>query len=133
MEDGSGGFMTDLYFSGGNFGFVDSYYIHTDTSLTYFSAYFGNQQFTTRNLLFNGCKTAIQIFWDWGWTLQGIAVVSGTTGITVTGGVSSTPKYTCWCSYGFRRTPHTAAQVWAQCLSPIPHSPLSPLVSQHRS
>ncbi|KFZ19602.1 hypothetical protein V502_03566 [Pseudogymnoascus sp. VKM F-4520 (FW-2644)] len=72
MEDGSGGFMTDLYFSGGNFG-----------------AYFGNQQFTTRNLLFNGCKTAIQIFWDWGWTLQGIAVVSGTTGITVTGGADT--------------------------------------------
>lgn len=83
--------MTDLYFSGGNFGFVDSHCIHTDTSLTYFSAYFGNQQFTTRNLLFNGCKTAIQIFWDWGWTLQGIAVVSGTTGITVTGGVSRAP------------------------------------------
>lgn len=26
MEDGSGGFMTDLYFSGGNFGFVDPHY-----------------------------------------------------------------------------------------------------------
>ncbi|KAI9873752.1 MAG: hypothetical protein M1823_007849, partial [Watsoniomyces obsoletus] len=43
MENGSGGFMGDLIFNGGGFG-----------------ASFGNQQFTTRNFTFNGCKTAIQ-------------------------------------------------------------------------
>ncbi|KAL3473173.1 pectate lyase superfamily protein-domain-containing protein [Aspergillus californicus] len=69
MENGSGGFLTDLTFSNGNFG-----------------AYLGNQQFTSRNLIFNNCKTAIQIHWDWGWTMQGIFVIGGETGIIITGG-----------------------------------------------
>ena len=42
MDNGSGGFMTDLTFNGGNYG-----------------AFLGSQQFTTRNLTFNGCKTAV--------------------------------------------------------------------------
>jgi hypothetical protein len=42
MDNGSGGFMTDLTFNGGKYG-----------------AFFGNQQFTTRNLIFNNCQTAI--------------------------------------------------------------------------
>ncbi|KAJ9154856.1 LysM domain-containingprotein [Pleurostoma richardsiae] len=73
MENGSGGFLTDLYFQGGNFG-----------------AYMGNQQFTTRNLIFNGCLTAVQVFWDWAWTMQGINVLgpgSGTgTGLVIVDG-----------------------------------------------
>ncbi|PGH27695.1 hypothetical protein AJ80_00710 [Polytolypa hystricis UAMH7299] len=48
MENGSGGFLADLTFVGGNFG-----------------AYFGNQQFTTSHLVFVNCKTALQIHWDW--------------------------------------------------------------------
>lgn len=43
MENGSGGFLADLTFVGGKFG-----------------AYFGNQQFTTSNLVFTNCDTAIQ-------------------------------------------------------------------------
>jgi hypothetical protein len=43
MENGSGGFLADLTFVGGNFG-----------------AYFGNQQFTTSNLVFTNCNTAVQ-------------------------------------------------------------------------
>ncbi|OIW28355.1 pectin lyase-like protein, partial [Coniochaeta ligniaria NRRL 30616] len=76
MENGSGGFLSDLYFYGGNFG-----------------AYLGNQQFTSRNLLFHSCLTAIQIHWDWAWTMQGITIIGrGTssgnpsTGITIVGG-----------------------------------------------
>ena len=50
VEEGSGGFMTDLVFNGGNKGFN-----------------VGNQQFTTRNLTFNNVNTAISQLWDWGW------------------------------------------------------------------
>jgi hypothetical protein len=38
------------------------------------SAFLGNQQFTSRNLVFNGCGTALQISWDWAWTMQGISM-----------------------------------------------------------
>lgn len=42
LEEGSGGFMTDLVFEGGLYGMNQ-----------------GNQQFTMRNLTFRGCNTAI--------------------------------------------------------------------------
>lgn len=38
------------------------------------SAFLGNQQFTSRNLVFKGCGTALQISWDWAWTMQGISM-----------------------------------------------------------
>ena len=53
MENGSGGFMTDLTFNGGLFG-----------------AFWGNQQFTTRNLTFNYCQTGIFMNWNWVWTIK---------------------------------------------------------------
>ncbi|CAM6116291.1 unnamed protein product [Calypogeia fissa] len=59
MDNGSGGFMTDLTFNGGQYG-----------------AFFGNQQFTTRNLTFNNCQTAILMNWNWAWTLHGITINS---------------------------------------------------------
>ena len=46
MENGSGGFMSDLTFEGGNFGM-----------------WVGNQQFLSRNMVFNDCKTAIYMNW----------------------------------------------------------------------
>ncbi|KAI3194501.1 CAZyme family GH55 [Penicillium roqueforti] len=69
MENGSGGFMADLTFVGGNFG-----------------AYLGNQQFTTSHLVFVNCNTAVQIQWDWAWTMQDVIVESCTTGILIVGG-----------------------------------------------
>lgn len=48
----------------------------------------GNQQFTTSHLVFVQCKTAMQIHWDWGWTMQDIVVESCGTGIVIVGGVS---------------------------------------------
>ncbi|EZF32283.1 hypothetical protein H109_00915 [Trichophyton interdigitale MR816] len=57
MDNGSGGFMTDLVFNGGNYG-----------------AFFGNQQFTTRNLTFNNCNTAIFMNWNWAWTFKSLTV-----------------------------------------------------------
>lgn len=56
-ENGSGGFMSDLVFHGGNFGI-----------------YGGSQQFTAQRLTFSGCKTAVQLIWDWGWIWREIAV-----------------------------------------------------------
>ncbi|KAM6526030.1 hypothetical protein FSOLCH5_002161 [Fusarium solani] len=69
MENGSGGFLADLTFVGGNFG-----------------AYFGNQQFTTSHLVFVNCKTAVQIHWDWAWTMQDFIIEGCGSGLVVTGG-----------------------------------------------
>jgi len=64
MDNGSGGFMTDLIFNGGNYG-----------------AFFGNQQFTTRNLTFNGCSTAIFMNWNWLWTFKSVTISDCDVGI----------------------------------------------------
>ncbi|KAL9099475.1 MAG: hypothetical protein Q9163_005026 [Psora crenata] len=64
MDNGSGGFMTDLTFNGGNFG-----------------AFFGNQQFTTRNLTFNGCNTAVFMNWNWLWNLKSLNIINCGVGI----------------------------------------------------
>ena len=73
MDNGSGGFMTDLVFNGGNYG-----------------AFFGNQQFTTRNLTFNNVNTAILMNWNWLWTLKSITVNNCGVGVNMsTGGSAS--------------------------------------------
>jgi glucan 1,3-beta-glucosidase len=72
MDNGSGGFMTDLTFNGGKFG-----------------AFFGNQQFTTRNLKFNNCQTAIYMNWNWAWTLSGISINNCGIGIDMANGGTS--------------------------------------------
>ncbi|AEO68750.1 5d0c3ecd-ceea-4e39-a382-06f1dec1835c [Thermothielavioides terrestris] len=71
MDNGSGGFMTDLTFNGGNYG-----------------AFFGNQQFTTRNMTFNNCKTAIFMNWNWAWTLQDVKINNCGIGIDMANGGS---------------------------------------------
>ncbi|KAL4787440.1 pectate lyase superfamily protein-domain-containing protein [Aspergillus varians] len=55
MDNGSGGFMTDMTFNGGNYGM-----------------FAGNQQFTSRNLTFNDCNTGVYMNWNWAWTLKSI-------------------------------------------------------------
>lgn len=57
QDNGSGGFMSDLVFNGGAIG-----------------AFLGSQQFTTRNLTFNDCGTAIFMNWNWLWTLKSIFI-----------------------------------------------------------
>jgi glucan 1,3-beta-glucosidase len=59
MENGSGGFVSDLTFFGGNIGFRA-----------------GSQQFTANNLQFTSCLVAISMVWDWGFTWKNISVVS---------------------------------------------------------
>lgn len=69
IESGSGGFVNDLVFNGGNYGLN-----------------VGNQQFTMRNLIFNGVVTAINQIWDWGWTYKSISINNCTTGLNMTSG-----------------------------------------------
>lgn len=57
QDNGSGGFMSDLIFNGGAIG-----------------AFLGSQQFTTRNLTFNDCGTAIFMNWNWLWTLKSVFI-----------------------------------------------------------
>ncbi|KAF3196898.1 hypothetical protein TWF679_003893 [Orbilia oligospora] len=64
MENGSGGFVGNLTFNGGNIGFRA-----------------GSQQFTARDLTFNQCLTAISMVWDWGFNWQNIVVKSSKVGI----------------------------------------------------
>jgi len=64
MDNGSGGFMTDLTFNNGGS-----------------CAFLGSQQFTSRNMTFNNCKTAIYMNWNWGWTLTGMNINGGGVGL----------------------------------------------------
>lgn len=67
MEEGSGGFLGDLVFYGGQYG-----------------AQLGNQQYTTQNLTFYNAQTAISQFWNWFWVYKGITVVNCEVGINIT-------------------------------------------------
>ncbi|EFX00554.1 glycoside hydrolase family 55 protein [Grosmannia clavigera kw1407] len=72
MDNGSGGFMADLTFIGGQYG-----------------AFFGNQQFTTRNMTFRNCQTAIYMNWNWAWTLQDISISNCSVGVDMSSGSTS--------------------------------------------
>lgn len=72
MDNGSGGFMSDLTFNGGGYG-----------------AFFGSQQFTTRNLTFNNCNTAIYMNWNWAWTLKDVTINNCNVGVDMANGASS--------------------------------------------
>lgn len=63
--------MTDLVFNGGLNGFN-----------------VGNQQFTTRNLTFNNCVTAINQLWDWGWTYKSVSINNCQVGFNISAGGS---------------------------------------------
>ncbi|KAI0509476.1 pectate lyase superfamily protein-domain-containing protein [Xylaria bambusicola] len=62
-ENGSGGVMSDITFTGGNFGI-----------------YGGSQQFSAARLTFNGCNTAVQLIWNWGWVWKSIKVNNAQVG-----------------------------------------------------
>ncbi|KAH0547838.1 hypothetical protein FGG08_000095 [Glutinoglossum americanum] len=72
MDNGSGGFLTDLTFNGGRYG-----------------AFFGNQQFTTRNLVFNNVQTAIFMNWNWAWTFKSLSINNCGVGIDMANGGSN--------------------------------------------
>jgi glucan 1,3-beta-glucosidase len=70
IDNGSGGFMTDLTFNGGKFG-----------------AFVGSQQFTLRNMKFNNCNTAIYMNWNWVWILHGFEINNCGIGLDMTAGM----------------------------------------------
>ncbi|CAK3804513.1 Hypothetical predicted protein [Lecanosticta acicola] len=72
MDNGSGGFFSDLTFEGGLVG-----------------AFLGSQQFTSRNLKFTNCKTAIFMNWNWGWTLSNVSITGGDVGIDMSNSPSN--------------------------------------------
>ncbi|KAM5515146.1 Glucan 1,3-beta-glucosidase 2 [Fusarium oxysporum f. sp. phaseoli] len=69
IDNGSGGFMTDLTFIGGRYG-----------------GFFGSQQFTSRNMTFRNCNTAVYMNWNWLWTLNGLDISGAKVGIDMTAG-----------------------------------------------
>lgn len=72
MDNGSGGYMADLVFNGGNYGM-----------------FLGNQQFTTRNLTFNDCNTAIFMNWNWAWTFKSVEINNCQTGLNMSNSPSN--------------------------------------------
>ncbi|MCJ1274617.1 hypothetical protein MMC21_002414 [Puttea exsequens] len=72
MDNGSGGWMTDLIFNGGNYGM-----------------FLGNQQFTTRNLTFNNCNTAVFMNWNWLWNLKSLSINNCQIGIDMSNGATN--------------------------------------------
>ncbi|KAL8927239.1 MAG: hypothetical protein Q9208_002415 [Pyrenodesmia sp. 3 TL-2023] len=73
IEEGSGGFMSDLTFNGGQN-----------------AASFGNQQFTVRNFVINNANNAINMVWDWGWTFHSVAINNCSVGFNITNTSPST-------------------------------------------
>lgn len=62
-ENGSGGHISDVTFTGGAFGI-----------------YGGTQQFTAQRLQFSGCTIGVQVIWDWGWVWKSIVMTNVGTG-----------------------------------------------------
>ncbi|KAK4189341.1 glucan 1,3-beta-glucosidase [Podospora australis] len=103
MEEGSGGFITDLTFNGGATG-----------------ASMGNQQYTMRNLRFNNCKTAIIQLWNWGWTYHGLSINNCQVGIDISAGGPSkveTGSITLFDST-FTNVPVAIKTAWTYSSSP---------------
>lgn len=46
----------------------------------------GNQQYTSSGMYFSNSKNALQLHWDWGWTMQNIVIDGADTGVTIVGG-----------------------------------------------
>ncbi|KDN68957.1 putative glucan 1,3-beta-glucosidase [Colletotrichum sublineola] len=66
MENGSGGFVSDLVFKGGNIGWRA-----------------GSQQYTVINLKFENCLTAVQMIWDWGFNWQRVQIDGAAIGFNI--------------------------------------------------
>ncbi|KAK6498769.1 hypothetical protein TWF481_011343 [Arthrobotrys musiformis] len=67
IENGSGGYMSNLVFNGGKFG-----------------AWIGNQQYTLRNFTFNNCDTGLFLVWGWVWHLKSMTFNNNRVGIDMT-------------------------------------------------
>lgn len=68
-ENGSGGFMSDIFIEGGKIG-----------------ATLGSQQFTTRNLQISNSGTAIQMVFDWVWLFMDLQITGCDVGLDMSSG-----------------------------------------------
>ncbi|KAG9121235.1 hypothetical protein FRC07_002899, partial [Ceratobasidium sp. 392] len=73
LENGSGGFMSDLYFRGGRYGMI-----------------VGNQQFTVRNITIENAQTGVMQLWNWAWTFQDVKIKNCEVGFNLTTAVAGT-------------------------------------------
>ncbi|KAK0185856.1 exo-beta-1,3-glucanase [Armillaria mellea] len=76
-SDLDGGWKAYLEFNGGKYGM-----------------WVGNQQFTVRNVVFNGVNTAVFASWNWGWTFQGVTINNCQIGFDITTGGAATNTQT---------------------------------------
>ncbi|EJP61727.1 Pectin lyase fold/virulence factor [Beauveria bassiana ARSEF 2860] len=67
-ENGSGGSISDITFTGGGVGLKA-----------------GSQQFTAQRLNFDGCDVGIQVIWDWGWVWKSITMKNVGIGFKLVG------------------------------------------------
>ncbi|KAJ5204735.1 glucan endo-1-3-beta-glucosidase [Penicillium cinerascens] len=103
MDNGSGGFMSDLTFNGGNYGM-----------------FLGNQQFTTRNLKFNGCQTAIFMNWNWAWTFKSVDINNCQVGLNMSNSPSNqTVGSVMMLDSKFTNTPIGVVTAWTKESIPI--------------
>ncbi|KAJ5490970.1 glucan endo-1-3-beta-glucosidase [Penicillium diatomitis] len=103
MDNGSGGFMSDLTFNGGNYGM-----------------FLGNQQFTTRNLIFNGCQTAIFMNWNWAWTFKSLSINDCQVGLNMSNSPSNqTVGSVMMLDSKFKNTPTGIVTAWTQKSIPV--------------
>ena len=103
MDNGSGGFMSDLTFNGGNYGM-----------------FLGNQQFTTRNLKFNGCQTAIFMNWNWAWTFKSLDINNCEVGLNMSTSPSNqTVGSVMMLDSKLTNTPIGIVTAWSKASIPI--------------
>lgn len=103
MDNGSGGFMSDLTFNGGNYGM-----------------FLGNQQFTTRNLVFNDCQTAIFMNWNWAWTFKSVQINNCEVGLNMSTSPSNqTVGSVLMLDSKLTNTPTGIVTAWTQKSIPV--------------
>ncbi len=95
-ENGSGGGISDVTFTGGGIGLKG-----------------GNQQFTAQRLTFNGCTVGIQVIWDWGWVWKSVTMNNVGTGFQLVGdgGVGNSQYYSLLCAF--------FPIIWLYCFSKL--------------
>jgi pectate lyase-like protein len=84
MENGSGGFVSDLVFKGGNIGWRAGKLLPRSVrSEMLTDSVSGSQQYTAINLKFENCLTAVQMIWDWGFNWQRVQIDGAAIGFNI--------------------------------------------------
>lgn len=111
-ENGSGGQISDVTFTGGAFGLWG-----------------GEQQFTSQRLKFSGCTIGVQVIWGWGWVWKSIVMTNVGTGFKFVPEADSTGNVGSASILDSSFTGVTDAIVIAP---PRPHPGLEPLAWSSR-